>query len=298
MDYNKLKTLVIIAENESITAAARVLRRSQSAISQQIMQLEEELGLRLLERRSGRIFLSPEGEELCRVGAEHLEHIDVALKGLKNEMESVEGHIRLGALQDYGTEFSVGELVGKFGRKFNKITFEIVSGTSHSLEKDLIDKRIDFAFSVVFSQPELFRKFQVVDSEHNLYGSKRYLEKFPIQSYKDLIQAILVDLHRDFLGLAIFVKKNAASLAATLKHRHPDIVAPNLDTCKDIVKSGHGVAMLPDYLVSKEVKSGQIVNVFPKSKSLVGALDLAYRNNRTLRKCEKLFVDFVRENKR
>lgn len=75
MDYNKIQTFVLIAELGSMTEAARRLHRSQSAISQQIQALEENLDLRLLERKAGKILLSADGERLYQIAKDRLSQI-------------------------------------------------------------------------------------------------------------------------------------------------------------------------------------------------------------------------------
>ena len=64
MDLNKLQLFQLVADNQSITLAAKKVLRSQSAVSQQMASLEDELGFQLFKRRKSRIFLSPEGEAL------------------------------------------------------------------------------------------------------------------------------------------------------------------------------------------------------------------------------------------
>ena len=95
MDYNKLKTFIRVVDLGSITQAAKSLLRSQSAISQQVQQLEQELDIRLLERKSGTFYLSPEGQDLYNYGKTYLEKIDEGLSEIKNSFTSLKGEIRL-----------------------------------------------------------------------------------------------------------------------------------------------------------------------------------------------------------
>src|SRR5436305_15322071 len=102
MDYNKLKTFLKVAEKGSVTRAAAELGRTQSAITQQIRLLEEELGFSLLERKHAKIFLTPQAERLVSIGLHSLGALDDEVARLKSDLRAVEGALSIGALEDYG----------------------------------------------------------------------------------------------------------------------------------------------------------------------------------------------------
>src|SRR5262245_45822880 len=76
MELRELRALLAVARTGSFTAAASDLGYTQSAVSQQIAQLETEVGLRLVERRPVR--LTPPGERLAEHAARILLRVDVA----------------------------------------------------------------------------------------------------------------------------------------------------------------------------------------------------------------------------
>lgn len=291
MDYNKLETLVLVADLGSITAAAQTLRRTQSAISQQIQGLEADLELKLLERRSGRIYLSKDGERIYALAKEKLGQIRDGVLDLKKATETAEGHIVVGALNDFGTDFDVGTAIGSFCGEHPKVTFEVRSGTSPEVERDLLENKIDLGILVVFRVPEMFVRKPVQKSWHSLYTSTAYAKRVePIRSCRDLLDKSLIDLDEQFMGIGTFVAKNARTLLSTLRRRRPDIIAPNLRVAKSVMMAGFGIAMLPDFLVEKEVKDKKVARVLEHLKPLSGGMDVAHRIHRTLRLCEKLFI--------
>lgn len=294
MDYNKLKTFAVVAEAGSVTRAAHLLRRSQSAISQQIGLLEAELGIRLLERRSSRVYLSPEGASVYDLAKAKLGDIDAGIGGLKKSAETVEGHVSIAALCDYGVDFQVGRAVSRFAAAHPGVTFSIHRGSGKEIEDGLVANEFDLGFLIVFTDDSLFNRVPVGKSSHSLYASPAYLKKFgPIRNYKALLDRHLVDLREDFLGMKAFYLRNAKTLAPGLSRRKPAVVAPSIDVMKEIIVSGFGVGMLPDYLVAEEVKGKKLVQPLKSAEKLRAVLDAAYRNNRTLKKREKAFLDFI-----
>lgn len=295
MDYNKLKTFVIVAETGSVTAAGDVLRRTQSAVSQQIQLLEDELELKLFERRSGKIFLSADGQKIYEIAKARLNAIDDDLVALKKSNAEAAGHIRLGALVDGTLAFDVGSVVGGFAQKYPNVTFSIVGGTEAELEQCLISNELDLAMKIVFQQPEMFVQVPVASAPFALYTSPAYLkQRGAITNFKQVVEAELIDLSSDFISFLPFARKNAPGSLAALQHRQPNVVVASLEIARQIVLSGYGICILPEHLAAADLKSGKLVKVLPNAKPTSGGVDLAYRTNRTLRLCEKLFIDFAK----
>jgi DNA-binding transcriptional LysR family regulator len=294
MDYNKLKTFITVADLGSITQAATLLMRSQSAISQQIQSLEQDLEMKLLERKNAKIFLSQDGEDIYQHAKKKLIEIDDQVNLLRQTHKKIEGHIRVGELDDFGNSFRFGECVANFLKEYPSITVSIQKGTSETLEENLLANKIDFSLSVYFNNPELVHQYPVDKSWHSLYTSQKYLEESgPIKNYKKIVDCQLIDLDQRFICLGTYLKKNAPNAYSSLMHRRPNIVVANHFSARQIVCSGYGIAILPDYFVRNEIAKGKLLKLMPKSKSVFAGLDLAVKTNKTLRLCEKIFRDYV-----
>jgi DNA-binding transcriptional LysR family regulator len=101
LDPELLKAFVAVADNSSFTRAATRLNRTQSAISMQIKRLEERLGATLFHRTKANVVLSPAGEGLLGYARRILALNDEAVARLREH--KVEGVVRLGVMDDYGT---------------------------------------------------------------------------------------------------------------------------------------------------------------------------------------------------
>ena len=298
VDYNKLSTFIKVAELGSITKAAHLLRRSQPAITQQVQLLEEELGLKLLERRKGKISLSVHGQEIYARTKSSLSSIKEEITKLKDDLTRISGHIRVGVLNDGSNEIDYGTLFGKFTQKYPEVRLTIVEGTSASLEKSLIENLIDFSFQINFDEPESFIRKALHKSTHDLYTSKKYLEqRGPIKDFESLLELDLIDLSDQFLCLGTYIQKHAPKLKPRLMHRLPSIATTNLSIMQKIVESGFGVAILPEHLVAKKLASGTIVKIFPKLAPLHTEIDIAYRTHKTLTLSEKMFLEYISKTK-
>ncbi len=298
MLYNKLKVFTNVAELGSVTGAATKLRRTQSAVTQQLQLLEEELGLKLLERRNARIFLSRDGEVLYRLAKQKLGELDDGIFSVQEKLNAAEGRIQLGVLNDHGNEFKIGETLGRFCKTHPEIAFDLVEAPSRELEAMMLENKLDMAFTVFFSQPEMFIRKSMGKTFHSIYSNPHYLKDRRITNYKQLLDDKLIDITATFACFSTWFRKNCDSLLPALLHRVPDIVAPNFLVVRQILQTGFGVGILPNYLTVDDLENGALVKVMATGKQIFAGVDLAYRTNKTLRLCEKLLIEFAVKNAR
>src|SRR6478672_1561917 len=97
MELDHLRTFLLAAELQSFTQAARRRNFSQSAISQQIRDLEDRLGVRLFERHSRSVSLTPAGEILRPRARQILDEVERATEALAEFRGLPQGVVRIAA---------------------------------------------------------------------------------------------------------------------------------------------------------------------------------------------------------
>ena len=146
MLLRQLEYLQAVIENGNFYLAAEQCHVSQSAISQQIKKLEEELGVKLLERHNRTFSLTPAGEHFYRKSL----IISGDLKHLVRETKRIADHdhavIRIGYYKGYhGNELS--EAIALFSEKYPTVDVRIMVGSHeelyHATENDSIDLAIN-----------------------------------------------------------------------------------------------------------------------------------------------------------
>src|ERR1700744_4455309 len=101
LDLDLVKAFVAVADHRSFARAAAMLNRTQSAVSMQIKRLEDRLGVQLFHRTKANVDLSSAGEGLLGYARRLLVLNDEAVGRLREH--KVEGLVRLGVMDDYGT---------------------------------------------------------------------------------------------------------------------------------------------------------------------------------------------------
>lgn len=136
MELRILNYFLMVAREENITKAAQLLHVTQPTLSRQLMQLEEELGVKLFHRSNHSIVLTNEGMLLKRRAQEIVALADKAKKELIFDEDSLSGEIGIGC----GELQSMGELsniLTGFREKHPLVTYNLYSGSSDGIKERL-----------------------------------------------------------------------------------------------------------------------------------------------------------------
>lgn len=129
LELDLLRAFVAVAETGGFTAAAEVVGRSQSAVSQKILKLEELLGRRVFERTSRSLALTREGETLLEMARRILDLNDQAVRAL---LEPTVGSLRLGVSEDFMPNLLPG-MLARFQRLYPGLHLELRTANSCEL---------------------------------------------------------------------------------------------------------------------------------------------------------------------
>ena len=125
LDPDLLRAFVAVADHGSFTRGAAALNRTQSAVSMQIRRLEEAVGAAVLDRSRRGLGLTPAGEVLLGY-ARRILAVSAEAVGRLRDLQ-VEGVVRLGVMEDYGTRL-VPPLLAGFAAAHPRIQVEMVTG--------------------------------------------------------------------------------------------------------------------------------------------------------------------------
>ncbi len=146
MEIRQLKAFLAIAEAKTFTAGARRVNVTQAAISMQIRQLEEEVGLQLFTRTPRRVILTEAGEYLLDRARKILREHDSALAEIAELGGAEHGRLRIGSAS---AEFAASQLPGilqSIREKYPNSDLSVSAGTSQALVDKIMHGEIDIAF--------------------------------------------------------------------------------------------------------------------------------------------------------
>jgi DNA-binding transcriptional LysR family regulator len=146
MEIRQLKAFLAIAEAKTFTAGARRVNVTQAAISMQIRQLEDEVGLQLFTRTPRKVILTEAGEYLLERARKILREHDAAVAEIAEVAGAEYGRLRIGTASGTFAMNQLPEIMKGLKAKFPKSELVISSGTSERLVDRLMHGELDTAF--------------------------------------------------------------------------------------------------------------------------------------------------------
>lgn len=143
MEFRVLRYFLAVAREESITGASKVLNVTQPTLSKQLMELEEELGKKLLIRGNRRITLTEEGVLLRKRAQEILELVDKTESEIRSNDEVISGDIYIGGGETDSMRL-IAKILKKLQEKHPHIQYHLYSGNANDVIERLNKGLLDF----------------------------------------------------------------------------------------------------------------------------------------------------------
>lgn len=289
MELRQLYYFVKVAQKEHVTQAAEELHVAQSAVSRQIHQLEEELGVKLFVQKGRNLQLTPVGQLFLRRAEEILRELDRAVQEVHEFLDPEKGEIRLGFPHSLGFSL-VPELVAAFRRHNPDVRFRFRQGMYPTLIRDLVKGEIDLAFisPVPSEQDQVTGKVLITEELYAILPLNHHLagcESITLDQLKD-DQFIVFGEGYSLRPLVM----NACEAAGFT----PNIAfeGEETDTIRGLVAAGMGVSVLPKIAV-------QFAAQIPISVAriedpvITRNIGLIHRSNEKLPLVAKVFYNFL-----
>lgn len=145
MNLQQLRYAVALAEAQSFTKAAESAFVVQSALSQQIRKLEDELGLPLFERTTRSVSLTPAGEVLMPLIHQVLAGIDRITVDAQALSGTIGGRLTVGMMEVPSESLDVAALMATFHARYPEVSVTLRSGGSDLLIDAIRDRKLDVA---------------------------------------------------------------------------------------------------------------------------------------------------------
>ena len=146
MLLKQMKYFITIVDCHSFTEAAELCYISQSAISQQMKALENELGVELFKRNNRQFTLTLAGEYFYRHGKELIEEIETLKKETIRRGEDQELSLKIGYLRCYGAQ-ELHHVIAQFSKTYPEVAISITNGTHEELYELLKSHDVDLVIS-------------------------------------------------------------------------------------------------------------------------------------------------------
>ncbi|WPE24247.1 LysR family transcriptional regulator [Shinella zoogloeoides] len=276
--------LAEVAETGGFSRAGERIGMPKSTVSQRIAQLEERLGLRLLNRSTRHVSLTEAGQvylDYCRRVRAEASAAAVAMRNLK---EQPVGTLRITCPEITASHFMPGFLES-FAKDFPQIAVELLATNRHL---DIIQECIDFAFRVgrATGQGLILRRISSI--RRALVAAPAYIARNgPVRDTDDLLRhrCLLHDAQREW-SFSFGDERRTLRPAA-------GAISDSMGFLLHSAIAGGGITLLPAYACEPALASGRLVELLPdwEIPPYEMALIVPDRNNQS--KAQAAFRSFV-----
>src|SRR2546426_1557470 len=285
MDLGQLEVFLTVAREGRFSRAAEKLFRTQSAVSQTIHKLEEELGEPLLDRSSRDGLLTDAGRVLQEYAERLLNLRNDAQEALVELRELHKGKLAIAANEF--TALYLLPVLGEFRRLHPMIKIVVQRALGSHIPDDVL--RHNSELGVLTYDPQ----------EPQLCSTVVYLDEliFVVPPSHPLARAQQVSIRQ--LGAESFVAHIVSSpyrekvIQAFNKYKtplHMGVELPTLQAIKRFVAMGNGVAFLPEISVEDEIARGELVRIPVQELRVHRKLRLIYRKSAALSHAGRAFL--------
>ncbi|TVY08256.1 LysR family transcriptional regulator [Paenibacillus cremeus] len=278
MEFRQLQYFVKVARKQHVTQAAEELHVAQSAVSRQIHQLEEELGVQLFVQKGRNLQLTSVGKLFLSRVEGILTDLERAVNEIHEYLDPERGEIRIGFPHSLGI-YLLPTVVAHFRKDHPGVKFRLRQGTYNSLIRDVMKGEIDLAFISPFPEKHehvsgelLLREelYAIVPKGHPL-AEEQHIR---LEQLKD----------DSFVMFSEEYSLRAIVLAACAKAGFvPQIgfEGEETDTIRGLVAAGMGVSLLPE-MALMEISELQPVKVRVAEPEVTRSVGLIHRSGEKL----------------
>lgn len=285
MELRQLKYFLKAKELSNFTEAAKVLNISQSTLSQQIKQLEDELNVPLFNRIGKRITLTEAGDIFGEYALQSINRANEGVLVLRDLKNLNTGKITIGVI--YSMRILFAKTLIEFAKQYPNIKIQVVFGTTKDLLEKLNLHQFDFILSFHEETKEPHLKYQtLLKSNMVLVTSKKSsLAKKSSISLNEVAKLPLALPFSGYSTIQFFVESFSE------KNLSPNICMEinDIPTLFEVIKTGHWHTILSDTSVNDpEVVGIQIVGKNMKRSIMIISLKDAYEKKAVKKLCELL----------
>lgn len=291
MELRNLITFIHVAELGSFTKAGEQLGYSQSTISVQIKQLEDELACLLFERINHTITLTERGHELVSYAHQVRALTDEFIENL--DEEECKGHIHI-VTPDSVCDGMINRNYMDFHQKYPYISICFSTGDS-GVMLDMIDH--NEADVIITLDGRIFNKDYVIAKEekipmHFVANSNSKFAGIKNLSIKDIINEPFILTEHGQGYRRVFDKE----LAKKSLEISPILEIGRTDMITTLLAQGDMISFLPDFVTKDMIKSGDLCYLDVCDMDIEIWKQLIYHKNKWMSKSLKAFINYIKEN--
>ncbi|AMO25158.1 LysR family transcriptional regulator [Ramlibacter solisilvae] len=292
-DFNDMVYFAEVVDRGGFAAAGRALGIPKSKLSRRLGELEQRLGVRLLQRTTRKLSLTEAGELYHRHAVAIREEAEAAEQAVALVQNEPRGTIRVSCPVTLA-QTTVGPILPPFLKDHPHVRIDMVV-TNRVI--DLVQEGIDVALRVRASVDDsgslVVKRLALTRSL--LVASPQQLAREGRPHSADELHKLSTVAMSAADGRASWQLQDPHGREFTLQHK-PCLTADDLLTLRYFVLEGNGMSVLPDYMVHRDMREGRLQEVLPGWAPAPAVIHAVFPSRRGLVPAIRRFLDYLGEN--
>jgi DNA-binding transcriptional LysR family regulator len=282
-----------VVKAQGFSAASKKMAVSKAQLSRHVAALEELLGLQLLHRTTRSLSLTEQGKQFFTACQGIEESCVEAVNQLKQDYSKMEGTLRVTAPIDFGIQF-LPPIISEFSKAYPNMN--VVLSLSNENE-DIVGQAFDLSIRIANRLPDSSLKMRTLLNFRRLIcATPKYFENRAkprqLEELKNYTCITSVNRNSAILFPQWLFFKNTKIINQRLEKF---IEVDSLFAQHELIKRSVGIGRLPDYFIEKELRSGELIELFKTIEKPDVYVFLLYPNTPVIPKKTRAFIDFVKE---
>lgn len=292
LDWNLLRTYLAIGQERSISRAAARLFVTQSAVSQSLKRLEEQLDCALIARKGPRFDLTQAGEEVFSIAQEMYGNVSRLGTAVEGSEEEIVGKVRVLSISHVQSPL-YDDFLADFHLMHPRVELELEVMRSSDIQSSLNQKTASMGIGLCrFAQAKLERVLLMrqryaffCGKRHRLFG-KRGLTLDALKG-ENFVSFTSDQLGGNLSPLTVFRDQQGFT---------GKIVAssPSFEEIRRLIIAGYGVGCLPEHLVDNDLHNGLIWRLPPSDGVVDVDMFLMWNREQRMNRAETVFLEAFR----
>jgi DNA-binding transcriptional LysR family regulator len=290
-DLNSLLIFAKVVEANSFSEAARRLDLPVSTVSRRVAELEDELGVRLLERSTRCLRLTELGLEIYEYAQRSSEISDAVRDIVSNQQTEVTGVLRISTPPSI-SDSMIAPLIGAFQASYPNVRVQIFVTERYV---DLISEGVDIAFRLGDLKDSNLVARKVLTYRHQLVASPSYLRDVRAPECPDDLHThklLAFGNHHSTNTWELFHVNGVDKQTVTFQ---PYLSINEFFGLSSLLISGGGIGVLPPIVQPELIREGRLVEVMPDWRFRTLNLSMVYLGNRHMSRPLRVFKEFANE---
>lgn len=250
-DWEDLRHFAALASAGSLSGAARLIGVEHATIARRVARLEQETGLKLVDRRGRRILLTVDGEKIAAIARAMEDKADAVERAKAGAQPALTAEVTISAPPAYAA-VRLAQPLGRLRKQHPGIRVRVIGEKRRA---SLNRREADIAIRLGRPTVGDLTAIRIDESEFRLYASPSYLAATPAEAW----EFVAYDESMD-------AAPQQADLLARLEGRTIGLRASTLEMQMAFILAGGGVGMLPDFLAAGQ---GGLADASPAAPPLL-----------------------------